>query len=226
MDRVGSPHWPCRADGEPMHTAERALRAREVDRTAAQNHRITTRTLLSERSTPMRRARLTWSGLDGASRRRTAGRGRRAAGLAAREPPWGPCRWSSASSRVPLQQAAPGGPSPRAPGAAPPRCARSLRSSAAPLRFAAAGLRCGAPLRRCVSPLRNSAAEPRCAAADRRGGETPLRNSAADGRRSGRSLQRFSAAAGPRSGASLLDPASLLPTRLPTQTCLALTRVL
>ena len=106
MDRVGSPHCPCRADGEPMHTAERALRAGEVDRTAAQNHRITTRTLLSERSTPMRRARLAWSGLDGASRRRTAGRGRRAAGLAAREPPRGPywtCRWSCGRGVGPLR---------------------------------------------------------------------------------------------------------------------------
>jgi hypothetical protein len=53
--RVGSPHCPCfYAEGEPMHTAERALRAGEVDRTAAQNHRIITRTLLNERSTPAR----------------------------------------------------------------------------------------------------------------------------------------------------------------------------
>ena len=78
---------PSYADGQPMHTAGCALRAGEVDRTAAQNHRINTRTLLNERSTPARRARLAWLGRDGASRRRTAGRGRRAAGLAAREPP-------------------------------------------------------------------------------------------------------------------------------------------
>ena len=88
---------PSYADGQPMHTAGCALRAGEADAAAARNHQITTRTLLNERSTPMRRARLAWSGRDGPSRRRTAGRGGRAAYLAAREPPRCPywtCRWS------------------------------------------------------------------------------------------------------------------------------------
>ena len=223
MDRVGSPHCPCRADGEPMHTAERALRAGEADRTAAQNHRITTSTLISERSTPMRRARLAWSGLDGASRRRTAGRGGRAAGLAAREPPRGPywtCRWSSA-----VVEWARGGHSSRGRGAP------TQRSSAAPLRFAAARNRSGAPLRRCARPQRTAAAEirsgaplrrcarpQRTAAAGRRSGPPLRKAAAAEKRGSGFPLRTRAAAENRGSGSppSLLDPASLLPTRLPT----------
>ena len=97
MDRVPVLIARVMPRAEPMRTVERALRAGEADVAAAQTHQIATRTLFNERSTPTRRARLAWSGRDGASRRRTAGRGGRAAYLAAREPPRCPywtCRWS------------------------------------------------------------------------------------------------------------------------------------